>query len=113
MTPERIARVVHEANRAYCTSIGDYSQLPWEEAPEWQRESALAGVKFVLAYPEAPPSANHVSWYEVKAKDGWRYGPLKDPVKKEHPCMVPFEDLPKEQQAKDVLFRAVVLALAP
>lgn len=44
--------------------------------------------------------------------DGWEYGPVKDPEAKEHPCLVPFSDLPREQQAKDFLFRAVVRALA-
>lgn len=73
----RIARVAHEVNRAYCQSLGDKSQARWEEAPQWQRDSAVAGVKF----------------------------------HQEHPCMVPFAELPKEQQAKDFLFRAVVHAL--
>jgi len=27
-----IAKVCHEANRAYCESIGDNSQLSWEDA---------------------------------------------------------------------------------
>lgn len=41
-----IARVCHEANRGYCISMGDKSQLPWDEAPAWQRGSAVQGVKF-------------------------------------------------------------------
>ena len=39
------------------------------------------------------------------------YGPVKDLDAKQHPCMVPFEQLPVEQQAKDYIFRAVVHAL--
>lgn len=39
------------------------------------------------------------------------YGPIKDAVKKEHPCFVPFTTLPAEQQAKDALFRSIVHAL--
>jgi len=46
-----------------------------------------------------------------KVSDGWIYGSEKDADLKMHPCIVPFEDLPAEQQAKDVLFRAVVKAL--
>ena len=38
--------------------------------------------------------------------------PVKDAVRKEHPCLVAFEDLPISQQAKDELFRAVVCGLA-
>jgi hypothetical protein len=47
-----------------------------------------------------------------KVADGWVYGPVKDAVKREHPCMVPFTELPREQQAKDFIFRAVVHALS-
>nr|WP_262568797.1 hypothetical protein [Endozoicomonas gorgoniicola] len=39
------------------------------------------------------------------------YGEVKDPAKKEHPCVVPFSKLPVEQQAKDFLFRQVVHSL--
>jgi hypothetical protein len=107
---ERIARVCHEANRAYCESLGDDSQLSWEDAPEWQRESARMGVDFHLS-GDFPPSASHVSWYANKEAEGWVYGPVKDAEKKEHPCMVPYEELPREQQAKDHIFRAIVHAM--
>lgn len=33
---EQIARMAHEANRAYCQALGDDSQPAWEDAPEWQ-----------------------------------------------------------------------------
>ncbi len=49
MTIESIAKICHEANRAYCATIGDASQLPWEESPDWQRQSAINGVKFAKA----------------------------------------------------------------
>lgn len=107
-----IARVAHEVNRAYCESQGDFSQLNWEEAPEWQRDSAIAGVELHMAN-NVGPEKSHENWREHKLADGWVYGPAKDPEKKQHPCMVPFEELPKEQQAKDFLFRAVVHALRP
>ena len=112
MTPEQIARVCHEVNRAYCASIGDHSQPAWETAPDWQRKSAVTGVAFTLAHPEAKPSDSHVSWLAEKERDGWKHGPVKDPDKKEHPCFVPYDELPIEQRTKDYLFQAVVRALA-
>lgn len=108
---EHIARVAHEVNRAYCRSLGDNSQLPWSECPSWQKESARAGVQFHLDNPDAGPSASHDSWLSVKEADGWIYGPVKDAERKTHPCIVPFDLLPREQQAKDFLFRAVIHAL--
>ena len=59
------------------------------------------------------PEASHISWMNQKLDDGWKYGHVKYPEKKEHPCLVPFDQLPREQQAKDFIFRAVVHALRP
>ncbi|TVM31214.1 RyR domain-containing protein [Oceanidesulfovibrio marinus] len=109
---ENIARVCHEANRAWCAINGDTSQQPWEEAEGWQRDSAIKGVEFTLANPDAPDSAQHDAWMADKLAQGWTYGPVKDAGAKTHPCLVPFEELPPMQQAKNKLFKAVVLALA-
>jgi RyR domain len=106
-----IAKVCHEANRAYCENIGDDSQLPWNMAPEWQRESARKGVQFHLHNPDAKPEDSHNSWLKEKEADGWKYGEVKNVEKKEHPCFMPYEQLPIEQQKKDALFISVVRAL--
>jgi hypothetical protein len=109
---QNIARICHQANKAWCEADGDLSQVDWEDAEEWQRESAIRGVRFALAHPDAPDSAQHDAWMADKLKDGWRHGDVKDATAKTHPCIVPFEDLPPHQQTKDRLFRAVVRALA-
>jgi len=104
---EAIARVAHEANRAYCVGLGDMSQVSWDEAPDWQKESARNGVAF-HATPGRTPEDSHNSWMKEKVESGWTYGPVKDAEKKEHPCIVPYGDLPLEQRMKDYLFKAVV-----
>jgi RyR domain-containing protein len=109
---EQIARVCHEVNRAYCQSLGDISQPSWEKAPQWQRESAMTGVAAIVANPATTPEQSHEGWLEQKRAAGWTYGPVKDAEKKEHPCFVPYEQLPMEQRAKDYLFGAVVRTLA-
>lgn len=108
-----IAAICHEANRALCAELGDTSQKPFHDADDWQVESAVKGVAFCLSNPDAPPSANHESWLAEKEATGWKYGPVKDAEKKEHPCFVPYEALPPEQKAKDYLFKAIVGSLAP
>ena len=108
ITPQDIARIAHEVNRAYCESLGDYSQLPWDEAPRWQRDSAVDGVEFHIRNPDAGPAASHTNWMKMKLDDGWTWGDKKNADLKQHPCMVPFTELPPEQQAKDFLFQAVV-----
>lgn len=106
-----IAKACHEVNRAYCASLGDTSQLPWEEAPDWQKLSAINGVLFHLRDAEAGPSGSHDNWLLEKQRDGWVYGEVKDAEAKTHPCMVAYDELPKEQQTKDALFVAIVHAL--
>jgi len=110
---EQIARVCHEANRAYCRTIGDDSQKPWDEAEQWQRDSALKGVSFAISKPDAPASAQHDAWLADKKRDWWKcgsVGPVKDAATKEHPCFVPYDELPLEQRVKDYLFKSVVSA---
>ena len=112
MEKEQIARVCHEVNRAYCQALGDNSQPPWEEAADWMKTSAMNGVNLHIADPNAGPEASHESWMAEKEATGWKFGPVKDADLKEHPCMVPFKELPKDQQAKDFIFRAVVHSLS-
>jgi hypothetical protein len=106
---EECARAAHEVNRAYCLAIGDSSQPSWNDAPEWQRSSARQGVLGV--YYGNGPVESHGSWMAEKLANGWKYGPVKDPDKKEHPCMVAYEDLPPEQRKKDHLFITTVAAM--
>lgn len=108
---DQIAHACHEANRAYCFELGDYTQPEWIQAPAWQRDSAIVGVEKILNGEVTRPEQSHESWLAQKVADGWVYGPVKDPEKKEHPCMVPYEQLPEDQRRKDALFFAVVQAL--
>lgn len=113
MKVEDVARICHEANESLCVTQGDFSQPSWDDAPDWQKKSALNEVNFHLDNPDAGTDDSHNSWLAEKEADGWKYGEVKDPDKKEHPCFVPYDQLPPEQQAKDYLFRGIVHALTP
>lgn len=108
----KIAKVCHQANKAWCESNGDFSQKDWDEAEEWQRQSAIKGVLFKLENPEAGNSAQHESWMAQKEAEGWVYGETKNAELKTNPCMVPYHQLPEVDKKKDALFAAIVLALA-
>lgn len=106
MNVEKIAQLCHEVNKAYCESIGDFSQLSWEDAQDWQKESAVNGVKIHMEN-EASPEQTHINWCKDKIADGWIYGEVKDPERKIHPCLVVYNQLPQEQRSKGYLFKAI------
>ena len=111
MTSIEIAHIVHDANRAYCRTIGDDTQPLWEDAPDWQRTSAVNGVEGILAGTITRPEQSHESWLAEKQATGWKYGPVKNPETKEHPCFVPYNELPENQRLKDEMFGLVVRAV--
>lgn len=108
MRIEEIAELAHEANRIYWRLLGDNSLTAWSDTPDWQKQCAISGVRFLLDNPNSPASRVHDEWLKTKEADGWKYGPVKDPKKKEHPCYVPYEELPTEKKVKDTLFASIV-----
>lgn len=108
---ELIAAVCHEVNRAYCQSIGDDSQVFWEDAPKWQQDSAMNGVRFAFENDFPSPAEMHDNWSKEKIADGWVYGEKKDPEAKTHHCLVPYDELPEAQRIKDIIFSSVVKAM--
>jgi hypothetical protein len=113
-TPEQIARVVHEANRALQTVQADPT-IPvspsWDDLDAETRASAVDGVRGVASGGDA--RASHENWMRFKLAHGWTLGPVKDEAAKQHPLLVLYDDLPAAQQDKDHLFAAVVRALIP
>ena len=108
-----VAELCHEGNRKLCASNeNDAVQPQWERAEDWQIESTFDSIKFILKNPNGD-DVLHNHWMKQKLQDGWIYGPERNDEKKIHPCLVQFNKLPREQQAKDGLFRAVVLGLLP
>lgn len=106
-----IARVCHEANRAIQLITGDPAPSPaWDDAPEWQRDSAVDGVFSALR--GATPKQLHEAWSATKRYAGWEYGEVKSEEARTHPCLVPYDELPQEQRDKDALFHAIVKALS-
>jgi hypothetical protein len=43
----------------------------------------------------------HDVWAENRIKDGWTYGEARDDVKKQHPCLIPYEELSDSEKEYD------------
>jgi hypothetical protein len=44
---------------------------------------------------------SHDQWARQRIKDGWKYGPRRDDAKKEHPCLIPYAELPESEKEYD------------
>lgn len=102
-----MACICHEANKAICDHSGDHSQVHWNETPEWQKDSAIAGVKTVLSKPTITAKELHDTWVTKKINDGWLYGSVKDENKKTHPNLVDYEKLSDIDKLKDSVFLSI------
>lgn len=108
---EAVARVVHEAVRAWAIGAGDRSIPTWSRAPKWMKTSTYEAIRYRRANPGAPPSAQHEQWAAEKRAAGWRKGRVKSAARKTHPLLVDYEELPLYERRKDALVGAVVDAL--
>ena len=98
--------------REFNLAIGDPTMPPWGNAPEWHRASMINGVFLHVNSPcKLTPEHSHDNWCKQREAEGWIYGPEKDIEKREHPCLMPFMELPDDQRRKDALFINIVRAL--
>lgn len=44
----------------------------------------------------------HEVWAQTRISQGWTYGPVRDDERKQHPCLVPYEDLPESEKVYDL-----------
>lgn len=43
----------------------------------------------------------HDTWAKGRLDAGWTFGPVRDDAKKQHPCLVPYADLPESEKSYD------------
>lgn len=43
----------------------------------------------------------HDLWAEQRLAQGWSYGPQRDDEQKQHPCLVPYDQLPDSEKEYD------------
>ncbi len=111
-----VAAMVHEACRTVSLMCGPEGDLvegrnpSWANAPAWMKESTSTAVAHIWDHPEMTPEALHDRWMSERLAAGWTLGPEKDLVRKISPCLIPYDQLPANQQIKDHLFYALVSA---
>jgi class 3 adenylate cyclase len=55
----------------------------------------------ILELTEQLARNTHENWARRRLAEGWRYGPVRDEARKEHPGLVPYEQLSEEEKQYD------------
>lgn len=55
----------------------------------------------IMALAEEMAKNTHEVWARNRMAQGWVYGPERNDAKKEHPCLIPYEQLPESEKEYD------------
>lgn len=104
---EAIAKIYHQASKAYSETLGDYSGEDWHLMDDEYKKITCEAVDSLITEDLTPRSV-HEYWFEFRSKHGWKYGPIADKEKKEHPYFMPYDELPIEKRRRDSLLYEIV-----
>lgn len=109
MTSSKIAECIHGATRVLGRPNGDII-LAWNDLPDIDRNLAIKAVDELMINPQSKTYEElHDLWWELKIQDGWVFGEFHSHELKTHPCMIPYQDLPKSELIKDEIWSANAL----
>jgi len=69
--------------------------------PKPEDTSAVVLDEEIRTLSELLAKNTHEVWSAARIREGWTYGPKRDDVKREHPCLIPYEELPEEEKEYD------------
>jgi len=126
LTDEQVAWVIHEAHRALQMTdpLHPNNVMP---APPWvtmtRRQKAIVTglprlvrrekretdpAEWLLLPDSILAEKAHSLWTEEMIRDGWAWGKEKDPIRKTHPDLVSWPQLPEYEKSKSL--QAVAIA---
>jgi hypothetical protein len=82
--------------------LGSYrDQMALEYKPTPLDTSQVQLGPDILGLTEELARHCHEAWAQLRLAQGWRYGPQRDDARKEHPCLVPYHQLPESEKEYD------------
>jgi class 3 adenylate cyclase len=88
------------ANRVQVADIPNkLYELGYELAPS--HGFAPSEIKITSHQLEELAIREHDRWLAERTRQGWSYGPVRDNARKQHPCLIPWADLPEGEKQKD------------
>lgn len=110
ISEDACAAIAYDAVKAYNVYVEEEFSIivSWEAASVKERQFFRNLVRAILSGVE--PQQLHEQWRVDFFSRGWKVGPVEDPLKKENPHLVPYDQLPKGRQQVDNLIVAIVKA---
>ena len=105
---EALPEDLREANRALAADIPNKLLLMGYELTSG-RGIAPSALSLTEEQIEQQAMREHDRWLNERVGSGWTYAPVRDNVRKHHPSIVPWEELPEEEKKKD---RTAVLMMS-
>ncbi|HEY9637461.1 MAG TPA: TRAFs-binding domain-containing protein, partial [Coleofasciculaceae cyanobacterium] len=75
--------------------------VPLNYQPEPIDTSQVTLTTEYLKLTELLAKNTHELWAQQRLAEGWKYGAQRDDTRKEHPCLVPYEELPESEKQYD------------
>jgi hypothetical protein len=107
---EALAAKIHDENKAYCESIGDFSQLQWRDTNYWYQFGVVKAIIEFRNNPNLSTVEFHSLWANDKVENGWVYGKKFDIEAKTHPDLVSYAELPETQKIKYQMLKDAALS---
>ena len=105
----RRAKFVYEATRLVAIAANAPAiPKPWSQRESEFRAQFLDVIEHQTGdRRSASPAQLHQAWVQAYREMGWVHGETRDPVKRTHPDMVPYQELGQLEQDKDAVFIAL------
>ena len=112
---DQVAGIVYAATDAYNVAVDDAEPRPrWLDLDEGMQAKVIEAVVAIRDTEAANVEHNHELWCEQMEAAGWHHGPTLDYETKEHPNLVPYEDLPlPSRRMLLALLTATVILTSP
>lgn len=55
----------------------------------------------IKALTERLAESTHDVWARKRFQEGWKFGPKRDDIRKEHPCLIPYDQLADSEKEYD------------
>lgn len=110
---EDLARICHEAHLALRIGLNKSADdAHFDALPQWRKDLVIGEVRMIR---EGRSHAEvHQAWADQLREQGWRWGIYRDVQLKQHPNLVPYDQLPVAEQAKvRQAFRIVLTHVMP